>query len=106
MEVLRLSPSVRRVTVLGRAEDGDVAPTVIFDKSGRKKKTSQFFRPLERAVYRLATSQAAFGSSYATRHKRSNRKKKDGWIRDWNLNLARAGRRGSKRLKLRSWLLG
>jgi len=105
MEALRLSQSVRRVTVLGRGEKGQTVPTVVFDQGARKKKTSKFFRPLERAVYRMADAQAALGNSYVARHARSNRKKKDGWIRDLNLNLARATRRGTKRLKLTRWLL-
>jgi hypothetical protein len=104
MQALRLGKNVRRVTVLDRDASGATTATVVFQGKKGKRKQTQAFRPLEQIVRRMADAQAELGNEYVARHNRSNRKKRDGWIRDLSLNLARSSRKGAKRLRVNRWL--
>jgi Family of unknown function (DUF6312) len=104
MQALRLGKNVRRVTVLERDASGATSAVVVFQGNKKKKKQSRGFSVIEKLVRRAADANATLGDAYVTRHERSNRKKRDGWIRDLNLNLARAGRKGAKRLRINRWL--
>ena len=98
---LRLSKSVQRVSLLGQDPSGRVTPIVIYKKQQKKrKKGAAGLRYYERAVRRLARAQQAFAGSYAGKHDKSNQKRRDGWIRDYPLNVAKDTRRGAKRLGL------
>lgn len=104
MEALRLGKSVRRVTVLDRDASGAVTPMVVFEGRKKKKKQSRAVRPLEKVVRRWTDAQSTLADNYLSRHKKSNRKKRDGWMRDLSVNVARAGRKGTKRLKMNRWI--
>jgi len=95
-----MSKSIRKVTVLMRDASGNLSPVVLFDRRRDQKKTSRPFRPLEKAIRRAADAEATFAKAYLSRHRRSAAKKKDGWIRDLNVNLFKATRRGFKRSPL------
>ena len=41
----------------------------------------------------------AGGNSYLARHNKSNRKRKDGWVRDYALNVLRASRKTRRQSK-------
>jgi hypothetical protein len=104
MDALRRLKSVRRVTALEPNAANGVTPVEIYCRGGKKRKTSRINRPLDRAIRRLADVQGTAASTYLARHEKSSRKRRDGWIRDLNLNLARAHRKGLKRLRVRRWL--
>ena len=105
MEALRLGKSVRRITVLERdAASGEFAPVVMFKKKSKKRKTSRAMRPVEKVIRRLVDAQAQSADRYVTRHNKSNRKRRDGWVRDLNANVVRASRKGAKRLRMNRWL--
>jgi hypothetical protein len=104
MQALRLGKNVRRVTVIEKDTSGATTATVVFQGRNRKRKQTRTFRPLEQMVRRIADAQAEGADTYVRRHNRSNRKKRDGWIRDVTLNLARSSRKGAKRLKVNRWL--
>jgi hypothetical protein len=59
------------------------------------------FKAAERATRRMMEAQQKTADRYLSRHKKSNRKKKDGWLRDLTVNTVRAQNRGAKALKLR-----
>lgn len=85
---------LKRVVVLRREDsDGDYADT-IFGKRGKKrrkrKKQSKFLSPWEKTVRRAAKRQVKASNIYLDRHERSNRKKKNGWIRDLNKNVSKS----------------
>jgi hypothetical protein len=104
MDALRIGNKVLRVTVLERdAATGNVVPVVLF-RGKKKRKSTRAMKPVERIVRRIVDSQGTLATSYVTRHDKSNRKKRDGWVRDLNLNLARASRKGMKRLRINRWL--
>lgn len=106
MDALRLGKSVRQVTVLERdTTNGGVTPVVVFKNNKKKKrKSTRALAPIEKAIRRFVDAQGETAANYVERHDESNRKRRDGWIRDINLNLTRASRKGAKRLKLDRWL--
>ena len=96
----RLSRSVRRITIFDRDSTGSLRPVVLFDRKRKKKKQSKGLRPVERVVRALADANDAVAGTYVRRHRRSNRKRKDGWLRDLAVNLGRAGNKGGKELEV------
>jgi hypothetical protein len=99
MDMPRLSKSVRRVTVLQRNASGDVTPVVVFKRGRGKKKGTRLMRPLEKAARSLADASNAATSTYLKRHKKSNRKRRDGWVRDTPTNVIEAGRKALKEIR-------
>ena len=57
---------------------------------------------LEKLTRRSMRSSRSYFDTYLDRHNRSNRKKKDGWLKDMAENVAKAGKKGRKRFKLSS----
>jgi hypothetical protein len=98
MDLPRLSRSVRRITILERDANGDVTPSVVFKRDRGRKKSSAAIRPFERVVRAYADSGEALTRTYLRRHKKSNRKRRDGWLRDYLLNATKAGRKGINEL--------
>jgi hypothetical protein len=106
--VIELSAKVRKVTVLTRDAAGQTTPVVVFEQEGRKKrkKQSREVKPIERAVRRVAKAEQRTVNEYLSRHERSNDKRRDGWLRDLGVNVARAGRKGARRLRLPRTIVG
>lgn len=103
----KLPKSIKRITIL-KASSGDQATdgrtaagqVVIKRKRKRKKQSKGITRILEKLARGSARSNARSAEEYLGRHQRSNRKKRDGWLRDWSYNWSRARRKGSKQFKL------
>ena len=102
---LRVSPGVRRIVLLGKDASGQVQPTVLYEASRTKKKRqTRILKPLESFVRRGADALAAGAEVYVVKHRKSNRKKRDGWMRDMTGNALGAARKGGKRLKMTRWM--
>jgi hypothetical protein len=100
MDLPRLSRSVRRVTVLSRDDSGKIVPVIVYDGRRRKKKKgSRMLKPVERMVRQMARANDAAAADYLRRHKKTNRKRRDGWLRDAHVNLLRAGQKGAKKIE-------
>ncbi|MGY8823153.1 MAG: DUF6312 domain-containing protein [Candidatus Latescibacterota bacterium] len=96
MQPLRLNKKIRRIIVLlpeGRA-------VTIYKSKGKKRKNSRTLKPVEKALRRLGKANNVYTSTYLKRHKESSRKKRDGWLRDFNYNLHRAARKHAKVVKI------
>lgn len=104
MDSPRLSSSVRRVTVLRKEGSGTAIAVTVYKKVRKRKKGVKSLRPLERATRRLVKAQERTAERYLRGHNKSNRKRKDGWIRDYVVNTARANNKGAKALKMRRLL--
>ena|SRR5438552_1588891 len=105
MEPLRLSKSVRSVIQLQRDSSGNLTSVLLHGKAKRKKKKgSPGLRLADRAARRLLRAQQAFTASYLSRHIRSGRKRRDGWLTDFAQNLSRARSKGVRQLKLKKLL--
>ena len=98
MDLPRVSRAVRRVTILSRDESGSVVPVVVFSRRRKKKKSSRPLRPLEEFTRQWAEAGSRTGNNYLARHKKSNRKRRDGWLIDVNGNLLRAGQKGLRKI--------
>ena len=96
-----VSKSIRRITVLQTDPSGNIAPVVVYRRGRSKKKGTRGFKIVERATRRIMEAQRSAADSYLSRHEKSNVKRRDGWIRDFPLNVVRAGNRGQRALKLR-----
>ena|SRR5215471_9915687 len=106
MSTSPLSKSVRSIVVLTRDSSGVTVPVTIYEKAGlKKKKGSRLLRPFETATRQLADAAERYTQSYSDRHRESNRKKRDGWLRDLNVNVARAAGKGAKRVKITRMLM-
>ena len=95
---------VKRITVLGADSSGAHAPVQVFKEKKGTKKGSRGLRGVEKLARRMLDAQSTMSSNLLDRHKRSNRKRRDGWLRDLAVNSVRAHRKGMKRLKLNRWL--
>jgi len=105
MKDMRFPASVRRVVRLTQDAAGNVAPQVVFEREETgPKKGSRMLRPFEKMVHRWAKGEQARAARYLERHERSNAKKKDGWVRDLNLNVFRAAKAGAKPLRWSRWV--
>jgi len=62
----------------------------------RKRRSKGLLRTWERLVLQRAKARAAAAQDYQKRHEHSNRKHRNGWLRDLSYNLIVAARRGSK----------
>mgnify|MGYP003574254237 CR=1 FL=1 len=94
--------SIRRIAVIQDDAQGGTNQVILFNTKKKKKKRQTLgLAEVERVVRRIYQANNDFGSDYLRRHKRSNRKRRDGWIRDLGNNVFRATRKGSKRLRLR-----
>ena len=100
----KLPKGIRRITILKATESatlgGGVGRIEVKRKRKRKKQSKGLLGIFERAARRNAKSNAKTAKAYLGRHRRSNRKKRDGWLRDYGYNMMRANRKGGKAFKL------
>jgi hypothetical protein len=104
MDMPRLSKSVRRVTVLHKDGNGVVSPVVVFRRDRKKKKQTAYLKPFEQFGRSLVNMSDTTTSDYLRRHKKSNRKHRDGWLRDAPTNIVRANSKGAKKLRVSQFL--
>lgn len=91
----------KRVTVLTRdASGGLTVKSETTPGERKKKKGTKGLGLVERIVRTGVDVGTAAGSSYLGRHKKSNEKKKDGWIKDAPVNVVRSGLKGMKKVKI------
>ncbi|MBW4583782.1 hypothetical protein G7B40_013240 [Aetokthonos hydrillicola Thurmond2011] len=87
---------LKRVVVLHGEDSFGGYPETIYGKPEKrrrrrkKKKQSKFLSPWEKSVRRLARNEVKAAKTYLDRHERSNKKKKNGWLRDFNKNLGKS----------------
>ena len=98
MDHLRSNKTVQRVVLIEPGTSGQLAATVVFqNRRKKKKKQSRLLAPVEHAWRGLVRTEHALVDTYLRRHRRSNRKKRDGWLRDGATNVARAVDKSSRR---------
>lgn len=93
---------IKSVVVVQRGPEGR-SSEVLRLRSGSagkepRRRTSKAFRPLEKLERRVLQSADRFTSELLRRHRRSTRKRKDGWLLDAPRNVYEAGRKASKQL--------
>jgi hypothetical protein len=100
MDLPRLSKQIRTITVFERDAAGSLRPVVVFDRKRKKKKQTRALRPVERLVRTISDGSDQFARTYARRHRKSNRKARNGWLRDLPLNVSRSAVKGLKEYDL------
>ena len=100
----KLPKSVRRITILKALDKpglgGGLASVEVKRKRKRKKQSKGITRLFERVARGAAKSNAKTADAYLARHRRSNKKRRDGWLRDFSYNLIRSRRKGGKAFQL------
>jgi hypothetical protein len=96
MRGLKLGRSIRRVSIIKADGSGEIV--LHKGKKSKKKKQNKELKPMERAVRHMADANLASAKSFSNSHRKSNRKKKNGWLRDISKNIMRANRKGNKKL--------
>jgi hypothetical protein len=104
MAALKMIKGVKRITILGQNTSGDQSAVQVYKVKRKSKKGTRGLRGIEKAARRVLTAQNTQVSDYLDRHKRSNGKRRDGWLRDAAVNVVRSHRKGMKKLKLNRWL--
>jgi hypothetical protein len=94
-----MSKFVRRITVVDSS--GGDSKVLYGDKKG-KKKISDWAKPAERAERHVIQAVQTFGNELVRLHHRSNRKRRDGFIRDAGYNLIKAESKALRKL-MRKW---
>lgn len=100
---MKLGRGVARITILRSDQTGQSVPTVIFKKNRGRKKGSAGLRTLEKMTRHVVSAGNTSSDRYLERHKRSNRKRKNGWLRDLGTNMSRAQSKGMKKLRPSRW---
>jgi hypothetical protein len=83
---------IKRVTVIQRTGEKP-EPVIVEKEPRRRRKTSVFTRPFERAARRLIRAQIIFGQEALRRHNRANRRRRDGWLLEGPATIIESGRR-------------
>jgi hypothetical protein len=90
---------VRRVVVFEQGADGTLNKVAEYAKKTKKRKRSRGMKTPERNTRKLHGAMRAFVDEIDTRHSKSTRKKKDGWLRDGPKNTMKAQRKTLKKLR-------
>lgn len=98
----KLPKSIKRITILkADSAEGHGGDRVVVKRKKKKKKQSKgLVKIWERIARRSASANKSTADAYLSRHRRSNRKRRDGWLRDVGYNWFRARRKGNKKFKL------
>ncbi|NES23840.1 MAG: lipase family protein [Symploca sp. SIO3E6] len=84
-------PGKSRVTLVNLNDKPDVNGSSDRRKKKRKrKKQSAALKPLEKITFKLAKRYDDATKTYVIRHKKSNKKKKNGWLKDFSKNYIKA----------------
>lgn len=100
----KLPKAIKRITILKAASDGEpgsggLGRMVVKKKRKKKKQSKGLVKIWERAARRAADANRSTADAYLSRHRRSNKKRRDGWLRDFGYNWMRARRKGGKKFK-------
>jgi len=85
----------RSVVKVQRAADGSVTRTVLSEEGKRsRRKVSPPLRRLDKRLRKTFKLENVASSEYLRRHEKSNRKKKNGAIKDFGKNVRKSLREG------------
>lgn len=66
----------------------------------KRKRVSKRYKKADKTLRRLARAQQVAADEFLSRHDRSNAKKKNGGVKKFVKNAARAARKGGKKLRV------
>ncbi|MCW5735067.1 MAG: hypothetical protein KIS73_13120 [Enhydrobacter sp.] len=92
---------IKRVTVIKRDGRGQIVSRDAYEGERKTKKQSKGLRPIERGLRKILEFRADVIDNYLERHRRSNEKKRDGWLSDLPSNMIRAVRKSEPQKLMR-----
>ncbi len=95
---IRVPRGVESIVVIKREGDGQHTTRTVYRRGQRRKRGSEPLDAMGRAVRKLAEGQRTAAEKYLERHDRSNREKRDGWVRDLSYNVYQATNRGLRKV--------
>jgi hypothetical protein len=88
---------IKRVTLVKRDNRGRIVARESYSSKRRSKRSSRGLRPIERGIRNILEFQVDVLGNYLGRHRRSNQKRRDGWLRDMQTNVFRAVKKSRPR---------
>lgn len=88
---------IKRVTVIRRDGRGRIVSRDAYEGERKTKRQSRALRPMERQLRKVLEFQSDVIENYLGRHRRSNEKRRDGWLSDMPTNMLRAVRKSKPR---------
>jgi hypothetical protein len=70
----------------------------LFERKRKKRRVSKQLRPLEKMARRNLVAGNVYNEELLRRHNRSNRKRRNGWLRDMGTNVMRAQSKATRKL--------
>jgi hypothetical protein len=92
---------IQRVTVIKRDGRGQIISRDAYEGKRKTKKQSKGLRPIERQLRKILEFRSDVIDNYLERHRRSNEKRRDGWLSDLPSNMVRAVRKSKPKRLLR-----
>jgi hypothetical protein len=90
-----MSKLIDRITVIHRGgEDPD--PVTIYRRSNKKRRGSFLLQPAERAARSFIRAQIVFGQEMLRQHDKANARRRDGWLIEAPMIVAKSGRKAFK----------
>jgi hypothetical protein len=90
---------VKSVVKVQRESDGSVTRTVVAEPDKRRRRrVSKPLRRFDKGLRKLTKAENVASSEYLRRHDRSNRKRKNGALKDLRKNVRRSVREGTDTL--------
>lgn len=96
----RFGKGVKKVIKIETDEDGRRSVTTVYQKSRPEKEMSPSFKGFEKVVRGATDGLRVFADTYKDHHQESNRRKSDGWMRDFAYNVYRSASKASDKLRL------
>ena len=90
---------IHRITIIETQADGSTRVGAEATPRKKKRKRSKGLKSSERNARLVIEAMQTYADELDARHRSSSRKKKDGWLRDMNWNVAKAGRKATKKLR-------
>ena len=86
------------VACITRFDPSSGSVETLFKAKSKSKKISRWLRNQERMERRMAEAVQVFGEEFLKRHKRSNSKDQNGFMKERGVNMMHANRKALKRL--------
>ena len=96
----RFGTGVKKVMVVETGDDGRRTVTTVYEKSRPKKNMTPSMKGVESVVTGASSGLRTFAEDYMERHQESNRRKSDGWVRDFPYNVYCAVNKAAEKLRI------
>jgi hypothetical protein len=96
---VRVTKGVESITIIKREEGGGETTRTVYRRKSRRKRGTEPLDSLGHVVRKIVEGGRLAAEKYLGEHDESNRKKRDGWVRDLPYNVYRATSRGLRKVR-------